>query len=212
VLEIDNALQARVQADPAAIAPVFSQFGTEFETRTRRKIAEAGFEYLTGRALTVTAKVRRTDRDGTIPYGGSFGHSSLVELPAPTDHTLTEADAGAEFVRDPVLLRAGYTGSFFHNDVTSVTFDNPFRAIDDRPVMHPYHARRYAKSIGQEVPLDQAVGRVAAEAVEVYPPGIPVILEGFRVCEDAVRYLREARDLGGAVVARDTSLATLRVL
>ena len=47
VLEIDNALQAQVQANPAAIAPVFSQFGTEFETRTRRKIAEAGFEYLT---------------------------------------------------------------------------------------------------------------------------------------------------------------------
>ena len=130
VLEIDNALQARVQADPAAIAPVFSQFGTEFETRTRRKIAEGGFEYLTADALTVSAKVRHTDRDGTIPYGGSFGHSSLVELPAPTDHTLTEADAGAEFVRDPLLLRAGYTGSFFHNDVTSVIFDNPFRAID----------------------------------------------------------------------------------
>jgi arginine decarboxylase len=89
---------------------------------------------------------------------------------------------------------------------------NPFRAIDDRPVMHPYHARRYAKAIGHEVPLDQAVGRVAAEEVEVYPPGIPVILEGFRVSEDAVRYLREARDLGGAIVARDTSLATLRVL
>jgi arginine decarboxylase len=89
---------------------------------------------------------------------------------------------------------------------------NPFAAIDDRPVMHPYHARRYAKSIGQEVPLDQAVGRVSAEEVEVYPPGIPVILEGFRVSEDAVRYLREARDLGGAIVARDTSLATLRVL
>jgi arginine decarboxylase len=89
---------------------------------------------------------------------------------------------------------------------------NPFAAIDDRPVMHPYHARRYAKSIGHEVALDQAVGRVAAEEVEVYPPGIPVILEGFRVAEDAVRYLREARDLGGAIVARDTSLTTLRVL
>ena len=89
---------------------------------------------------------------------------------------------------------------------------NPFRAIDDRPVMHPYHARRYAKAIGQEVALDAAVGRVAAEEVEVYPPGIPIVLEGFRVSEDAVRYLREARDLGGAIVARDTSLATLRVL
>jgi MtrB/PioB family decaheme-associated outer membrane protein len=130
VLAIDDALQARVQADPRAIAPVFDQFGTEFETRTRRLIAEGGFEYLPSRSLTLTGKVRRTDREGTIPFGGSFGHSSLVEFPAPTNHGLTEADAGAEFARDPLLLRAGYTGSYFHNDVTSVVFDNPFRAFD----------------------------------------------------------------------------------
>jgi MtrB/PioB family decaheme-associated outer membrane protein len=130
VLEIDNALQARVQADPAAIAPVFNQFGTEFEIRTRRLIAEGGFEYLPSSALTVTATLRHTDRKGSIPFGGSFGHSSLVELPAPTDHTLMEADAGAEYVRDRLLLRAAYTGSFFQNDFTSVIFDNPFRLID----------------------------------------------------------------------------------
>ena len=58
----------------------------------------------------------------------------------------------------------------------------------------------------------EAVGNVAAEEVEVYPPGIPIILEGFRVSADAVRYLLEARDAGGSIVARDTSLATLRVL
>jgi len=89
---------------------------------------------------------------------------------------------------------------------------NPFRAIDDRPVMHPYWARRYAKSIGHELPLREAIGKVAAEEVEVYPPGIPVILEGFRVSADAVEYLLEARDKGGSIVARDTSLQTLRVL
>jgi lysine decarboxylase len=89
---------------------------------------------------------------------------------------------------------------------------NPFSAIDDRPVMHPYAARRYAKSIGHEVPLREAVGKVAAEEVEVYPPGIPVILEGFRVSADAVEYLIEVRDKGGSIVARDTNLETLRVL
>jgi len=89
---------------------------------------------------------------------------------------------------------------------------NPFGAIDDRPVMHPYWARRYAKSIGHELPLRSAIGKVAAEEVEVYPPGIPVILEGFRVSADAVEYLLEARDKGGSIVARDTSLQTLRVL
>jgi arginine/lysine/ornithine decarboxylase len=49
----------------------------------------------------------------------------------------------------------------------------PFGAIDDRPVLHPYLARRYAKSIDHEVALRDAIGKVAAEEVEVYPPGIP---------------------------------------
>jgi arginine/lysine/ornithine decarboxylase len=89
---------------------------------------------------------------------------------------------------------------------------NPFSAFDDRPVMHPYHARRYAKSVAHEVPIEDAIGRVAAEVVEVYPPGIPLILEGFRVSADAVRYLCEVRNMGGAIVARDTSLQTLRVI
>ncbi len=89
---------------------------------------------------------------------------------------------------------------------------NPFRAIDDRPVMHPYAARRYAKSIGREVPIREAIGAVAAESVEVYPPGVPLVLEGFKVSEDAVDYLLAARDEGGSIVARDTSLTTLRVL
>jgi arginine decarboxylase len=89
---------------------------------------------------------------------------------------------------------------------------NPFAGIDDRPVIRPYDAKRLAKSIGHEVPLREAIGKVAAEEVEVYPPGIPLILEGFRVSPDAVDYLEQARESGGSIVARDTSLTTLRVL
>jgi putative beta-barrel porin MtrB/PioB len=33
-------------------------------------------------------------------------------------------------VRDPYLFRGGYSGSWFHNDVTSLAFDNPYRATD----------------------------------------------------------------------------------
>jgi arginine decarboxylase len=89
---------------------------------------------------------------------------------------------------------------------------NPFSGIEDRPVIRPYDAKRLAKSIGHEVPLHEAVGHVAAEEVEVYPPGIPLILEGFRVSRDAVDYLEQARASGGSIVARDTALRTLRVL
>jgi lysine decarboxylase len=89
---------------------------------------------------------------------------------------------------------------------------NPFAGIDDRPVIRPYDAKRLAKSIGYELPLREAIGKVAAEEVEVYPPGIPLILEGFRVGADAVAYLEQAKESGGSIVARDTSLQTVRVL
>jgi MtrB/PioB family decaheme-associated outer membrane protein len=130
VLSIDDRLQALVQAVPSAIEPVFNEAGREFETSTRRHIAAGAVEYLASEAVTLKANFRHTDREGTIPYGGSFGHSSLVEMPAPTRHTISDTEGSAEYTRDPVVLRAGYLGSWFHNDITSVIFDNPFRVSD----------------------------------------------------------------------------------
>ena len=89
---------------------------------------------------------------------------------------------------------------------------NPFAGLDHRPTIRPFDAKRLAKSIGHEVPVADAVGKVAAEEVEVYPPGIPLILEGFRVSGDAVEYLLAAKEAGGSIIGRDTSLTTLRVL
>jgi MtrB/PioB family decaheme-associated outer membrane protein len=130
VLTIDNAIQSQAEAAPATMVGLFQQFATQFDTRSRRDAATAGFEYLATDALTVHSNFQVTRRTGTLPYGGDFGHSSLVELPAPIDHTLTDFTGGAEFVREPLLLRAGYVGSWFQNDFTTLTFDNPFRAVD----------------------------------------------------------------------------------
>jgi arginine decarboxylase len=126
---------------------------------------------------------------------------------------ITTFQLGADAVADTVhALHEVLRGQLLPGGAREPLTGDPFAAIDDRPVMHPYSARRYAKAIGQEVPLRAAVGRVAAEEIEVYPPGIPIVLEGFRVGADAVEYLLEARDKGGSIVARDTSLQTLRVL
>jgi MtrB/PioB family decaheme-associated outer membrane protein len=129
-LAIDDAIQVQGQTSPGTLTDLFKTSSVEFVTKTRRHIGTGKFEYFPTEALTLRADYRKTDREGTIPFGGSFGHSSLVELPAPTNHGLSEFDGAAEWVRDPVLLRAGYNGSWFQNDVTSVIFDNPFRATD----------------------------------------------------------------------------------
>jgi len=142
------------------------------------------------------------ERGIVIEKAGAHTITLITTFQLGADAVADTVHALAEILRDQLLpagAREPLTG-------------DPFAAIDDRPVMHPYFARRYAKAIGQEVPLRAAIGRVAAEEIEIYPPGIPIVLEGFRVGADAVEYLLEARDKGGAIVARDTSLRTLRVL
>jgi MtrB/PioB family decaheme-associated outer membrane protein len=49
---------------------------------------------------------------------------------APVNHQLTDVDGGAEYQHGDLLVRGGYTGSWFHNDLTSITFDNPWRLVD----------------------------------------------------------------------------------
>jgi len=130
VLTISDALQSQVQATPASILQIFNSNAREFATKSRRHRGIGGFQYMATPQLTIRSDVQYTDRQGTLPYSGSFGHGSLVEIPAPIQHRLTDFDADAEYSRGPVMLRAGYTGSFFHNEATTVTYDNPFRLTD----------------------------------------------------------------------------------
>ena len=130
VLTIADSLQSQVQTNPASILQTFNSNAREFTTGSRRHRGRGEFEYMATPALTLKSTVQYTDRQGTLPYGGSFGHSSLVEMPAPINHRLADVDAGAEYSSGAITLRAGYAGSFFHNENTTVTFDNPFRITD----------------------------------------------------------------------------------
>ncbi len=63
------------------------------------------------------------------------------------------------------------------------------------------------------VPVDQAPGRVSAESIAGYPPGIPALLPGERITSELVEYLRELRDAGARLHgASDPSFATICVL
>jgi arginine/lysine/ornithine decarboxylase len=62
------------------------------------------------------------------------------------------------------------------------------------------------------VPAEEAVGRVAAEQITPYPPGIPAILPGEQIKAGTLRYLRTGLDCGLVIPdAGDKSLHTLRV-
>jgi arginine decarboxylase len=60
------------------------------------------------------------------------------------------------------------------------------------------------------VPWDEAAGRVCAEVVAPYPPGVPVLAPGERITSAALEALRRARAAGARIrYAADPTLATV---
>jgi arginine decarboxylase len=63
------------------------------------------------------------------------------------------------------------------------------------------------------VPAAQAAGRIAAESLATYPPGIPNVLPGERLSTETLAYIQGTLELGGSVRgASDRLLRTVRVV
>jgi lysine decarboxylase len=65
----------------------------------------------------------------------------------------------------------------------------------------------------EDVPVQEAVGRVAAEMITPYPPGIPAVLPGELLNARVLHYLRSGIEAGMNLPdAVDTRLRTVRVM
>jgi arginine decarboxylase len=84
------------------------------------------------------------------------------------------------------------------------------RSLELESVMRPRDAF-FARV--EQVPIDQAVGRVAAEIVSPYPPGVPVLTPGEQVNQEVVDYLTSGVKAGMLIPdAADPEMTTLRVV
>jgi MtrB/PioB family decaheme-associated outer membrane protein len=66
-------------------------------------------------------------RDGVRPLGSAFFFPSrgTAELVQPIQYRTLELSTGVRFKGDTMQANLGYAGSFFRNDLASVTWDNP---------------------------------------------------------------------------------------
>jgi lysine decarboxylase len=82
--------------------------------------------------------------------------------------------------------------------------------VDPVTVLPPRQAF-FAES--DTVAIDRAAGRVSAELIAPYPPGIPVLAPGEQITADTLAALDQARAAGVRIAyAADPSLATVRVI
>jgi arginine decarboxylase len=86
----------------------------------------------------------------------------------------------------------------------------PTQALSNEMAVSP---REAFLGDAEAVAVDDAVGRVSCESIAGYPPGIPALLPGERITEEAIAYLRELRDAGARLHgASDPAFATITVL
>ncbi len=83
-------------------------------------------------------------------------------------------------------------------------------AVRPEPVLAP---REAFFAPNQAVVAAAAVGRISAELVAPYPPGVPVLAPGELITAEALAALREVAAHGGRIAyAADPTLATFRVV
>jgi hypothetical protein len=65
----------------------------------------------------------------------------------------------------------------------------------------------------EHLPIEQAVGRIAAELITPYPPGVPALAPGEVLNEEVLDYLRSGVSAGMMIPdASDAQLDTIRVV
>jgi MtrB/PioB family decaheme-associated outer membrane protein len=151
VLTIDDSIQQAIQnavalgnpARDAAITTALTQ-ATQFDLRSKRSVGTLGFVYSMNRDTDVKFNLKTGSRTGynmqSFGFGTSPGLNPDVEIGVPLDDRTTDIKGGVEFANRQGLVGVGYNASWFTNNIPSVTFDNPLRAVDS-PTAGPAFGR-----------------------------------------------------------------------
>ena len=81
-------------------------------------------------SLGWTLSIEHENRVGNRPYGGSFGFGNAPEIVEPIDYDTSSAELRGEWNGETAGMQFGYRYSQFENNISTLIWDNPFRATD----------------------------------------------------------------------------------
>lgn len=114
----------------AAQGSIYRGLTQAFDIDSRRDVAGLGLTFQATQRLDVNLNVQTTKRSGHQPFGASFAFNDANEVPLPIDNRTNDVSASLEWANPKAMLRVGWDGSWFTNDVSSLVWDNPLRATD----------------------------------------------------------------------------------
>ena len=65
----------------------------------------------------------------------------------------------------------------------------------------------------KNIPIEKSVGKICAEEITFYPPGIPILNPGEIITEEILNYILENKKIGGRIIgAADKNLNSIKIL
>src|SRR5512132_1389521 len=93
-----------------------------------RKRSRARFDLTLPANWKAFATYTNERREGSRPFGAVFGGGGgggNLEIPESIDYTTQDVLAGLQFANPKTSLNLQFAGSFFQNDIDTLTFENP---------------------------------------------------------------------------------------
>jgi arginine decarboxylase len=149
---------------------------------------------------------------------GAHGHAVEADLIAagmPVEMADRDTIVPIVTLADDEATVARFTGTLMtaierHRGAPRRAVPSPAWTVTPRMALAP---REAFFAPNETVGADAAIGRISAELVAPYPPGVPVLAPGEIITTDALAALRAARGDGGRIAyAADPSLATFQVV
>jgi hypothetical protein len=219
-LRIDDAIQSSIQAGTSNLREA-AGLAFNIDTRTRRDNAVGEFKIRATESTDVYMNFLTSRREGSIPYGATFGFNNAIEVPLPIDSRTTNVGTGVEWANQSAMLRMHWDGSWYNNNVQTLVWDNPLRISDattgpaqGRMALWPsntYHSLSTAGSI--KLPArSRLVGTVAFGWASQNEPLVPNTINSAIVSPDLPRTTADASGQTASTYLAFTSRPVRRVM
>lgn len=116
---------------PGPVTSAFTELDSSLYRQnigTDRQILEFGGRFIPTQNLKLFADYRRQERDGVAAKSASF-YTVASYLPRPIDDYTDEFDAGVAYAAGNFNIALAYHGSYYRNELDSLTWDNPYTAF-----------------------------------------------------------------------------------
>lgn len=95
-----------------------------------RKTGKVNIDLMAFDPINFRVEFKKEEREGTRPFSGSFGFGNVIEIPEPIDYDTTSLNLIAEYAKKKFYLNASYYLSIFENNISTLTWENPYRVTD----------------------------------------------------------------------------------